>query len=47
MELDFMNFLKHYIYNDIKPKILTVNSELNFSTEQLKILWEEAKRVEI
>ena len=35
------------MYNDIKPKILTVNSELNSSTEQLKILWEEAKRVEI
>ena len=36
-----------HMYNDIKPKILTVNSELNSSTEQLKILWEEAKRVEI
>lgn len=36
-----------HMYNNIKPKILTVNSELNFSTEQLKILWEEAKRVEI
>ena len=35
------------MYNDIKPKILTVNSELNFSTEQLKILWEEVKGVEI
>lgn len=36
-----------HMYNDIKPKILTVNSELNFTIEQLKTLWEEAKGVEV